>query len=83
MKTFGKVVLGLTVAVTVPASIAGIVFTAQHPQQVKTWFENGFQQIDQSSTAETEENEQILTLQNQIKDFINHKLKIFKQLWKI
>ena len=69
MKTFGKVVLGLTVAVTVPASIAGVVFTAQHPQQVKTWFENGFQQTDQNSTAETEQNEQILTLQNQIKEY--------------
>lgn len=69
MKTFGKVVLGLTVAVTVPASVAGVVFTAQHPQQVKTWFENGFQQTDQNSTADTEQNEQILTLRNQIKEY--------------
>ena len=42
MKTFGKVVLGLTGAVTIPTSIAGFVFTAQHPAMIKDWF-NGEQ----------------------------------------
>lgn len=52
MKTFGKLVLGLTVAVTVPTSIAGVVFTAQHPAMIKDWF-NG-EQISYSSDDKKE-----------------------------
>ena len=68
MKTFGKIFLGVTFAITVPVAIAGTVFTAQHPQQVKTWFSSGFQNTE-NCTADTENNAQIESLQNQIESY--------------
>ena len=70
MGKVGRVIAGILLAVTVPATVVGTVYTVQNFDQVKSWIKGESPSADEKPVGDTEKDEKIKELEAKIQEHL-------------
>ena len=70
MGKVGRVIAGILLAVTVPTTVAGTVYTVQNFEQVKSWIKGETPTADEKPVDDTEKDEKIKELEAKIQEHL-------------